>query len=47
MSSTQNKYKRLYGKSPGQHYLTITGSRLPTYLQVLLCYESNKQKTST
>ena len=44
MSSTQNTYKRLYGKSPGQHYLTITGSRLPTYLQVLLCYESNKQK---
>ena len=44
MSSTQNTYHSLYGKSPSQTYLRITGSRLPTYLQVLLCYESNRQK---
>ena len=44
MSSTQNTYHSLYGKSPSQTYLRITGSRLPTYLQVLFYYESNRQK---
>ena len=44
MSFTQNTYQRLYGTSPGPSYLNITGCRLPTYLQVLLCYESNRKK---
>ena len=47
MNSTQNTYQRLYGTSLGQSYLSINGSRLPTYLQVLLSYESNRQKLKT
>ena len=44
MSLIHDAYQRLYGKSAGPCYLKITGCRLPTYLQVLLCYESNRKK---
>ena len=48
MSAKQkNMYNRLYCTSSGQSNLSITGSRLPTYLQVLLCYESVFKKTKT
>ena len=30
-------------ESPGVQHLTINGSRLPTYKQVLLCYISNME----
>ena len=43
MSLTQYT-SSLYGKSPGPTYLNITGCRLPTYLHVPLCYESNRKK---
>ena len=44
MTKQKKLYNRLYGTSRGQSYLSITGSRLPTYLQVLLCYESVFEK---
>ena len=44
MTKQKNLYNRLYGTSPGQSYLSITGARLPTYLQVLLCYKSVFEK---
>ena len=45
MNLRQNTtYQSLYGTSPVQPYLRITGSKLPTYLQVLLCNELNKQQ---
>ena len=44
MSLIQNTFQCLYGKSPGPSCLKITGCRLPTYLQVLLCLESNRKK---
>ena len=44
LSSKQDTFQRFYGKSPGAFYLTINSWRLSTYLQVLLCFESNKNK---
>ena len=35
---------KVLGVSPGFEHRTITGSRFPTYKQVLLCFLANKEK---
>ena len=46
MISTRNSDKRslIFDEAPGVDHLEITGCRLPTYKQVLLCYISNLEK---
>ena len=39
-----DKCKAVLGETAGFQHLTIKGSRLPTYHQVLLCYLANKEK---
>ena len=41
---SSNNYLNILSKSPGNEHLEITGSRLPTYEQVLLCFLSTKEK---
>ena len=35
---------QILGESPGYQHLKLTGSRLPTYNQVLLCLLANTNK---
>ena len=44
MSFKQDIYQRFYSKSLALSYLCKTGCRLPTYLQILLCYEPKGQQ---
>ena len=40
MARSNDKHLLILKSSPGPEHLNITGSRLPTYLQVLLCFLS-------